>query len=299
MKKIDIAKWLKEDMGFTDAEVADLVPKFTPERVTKLESGYVNADTLATAQAEIADARAKLQTANDNLNAELAEWGKSQARDGQITQQMRDDLDAAKLKVTQLTSRVTRIATDAGLDPAKALEGIEQAAKKEEPTVPPVDLTGYLKQGDLSGVVNMALTLPAELQSIADEHFELTGKRLDTRTIIREIQTRAKVPAATRKSLDPREVWEETNKIADLRAARDQQIHDDEIKAAEERGRLAAQSEMATPGSTPPAGRHAPAFRIGSDGKPPASHVQRPQPMSGTMSAVTALRSGKYRTATK
>lgn len=292
---IDPVKWLKEDMGFSDDEVKELAPKFAGEKLTKLEGGYLRQSDYSKQMDALKKAQTDLAAANDRLNTEMAEWATVQANGEQITKKMRDDLDAAQLKVTQLTSRVTRIATDAGLDAAKALEGIDQVippTKKDDvPQLP--DLSGYARRDDLGGLANMALTLPAELQSIADEHFDLTGKRLDTRTIVKEIQTRATTKGNT-KSLDPREIWEEAHKIGDLREARDKKAHDDEIAAAVERGRQQAASEYATPGQAP-AGRHAPAFRVGEDGKTRESVLHRPQPGTGTNAAVSALRSGKYR----
>jgi hypothetical protein len=286
----DVTKWLKEDMAFSDAEIAELAPKLTP-KADALEKGYLRQSDYSKNMDALKKSQTDLSAANDRLTAEMAEWATVQAKNEPITKKMRDDLDAAQLKVTQLTSRVERIATDAGLDPAKALEGIDQVVvKKDEP--PPVDLSDYVKRGDLTGLASMSLNLPAELQSIADEHHELTGKRLDTRTIVRELQTRAGTKGNT-KTLDPREIWEEQHKIPELRATRDKKVHDDEIAAAENRGREAALSEIAVPGSTP-AGRHAPVFQ-NRENKPRESVLKRPQPGTTVNAAVGALRSGKYR----
>lgn len=288
----DVSKWLKEDMGFSDDEIKDLAPKFTP-KADVLDKGYLRQSDYSKNMDGLKKAQTDLAAANDRLTAEMAEWATVQAANEPITKKMRDDLEKAQLKVTQLTSRVERIATDAGLDPAKALEGIDQVVPPKKDDQPPVDLSGYVKTGDLGGLANMALTLPAELQSIADEHFDLTGKRLDTRTIVREIQARAGT-RGNQKSLDPREIWMEQHNIQTLRDDRSKKQHDDEISAAEARGREAALSEMAVPGSTPP-GRHAPVFHTTS-GKPRESVLQRPQPGTTVNAAVGALRSGKYRT---
>lgn len=291
---LDVVKWLKEDMGFSDAEVTELTPKFTGDRVAKLEGGYLRQSDYSKQMDALKTSQQQLSEANERLNTEMAEWATVQASGDKITKRMRDDLEAAQLKVTQLTSRVTRIATDAGLDPTKALEGVDVVVKPPDTTTPtPVDLSGYVKRDDIGGLANMALTLPAELQSIADEHFDLTGKRLDTRTIVREIQARASTRGNT-KSLDPREIWETDHKIPELRATAAQKVHDDEIAAAVERGRQQAVSEYATPGATPQ-GRHAPAFRVNDKGEAASSVLKRPQPGQTVNSAVAALRSGKYR----
>jgi len=291
---LDVVKWLQEDMGFSADESKELAPKFTP-KADAIEKGYLRQADYSKNMNELKTSQTALADANERLNAEMAEWATVQATGEKVTKKMRDDYEAAQLKVTQLTNRVTRLATDAGLDVTKALEGIDQTPPKkpDENQPAPVDLSGYVKRDDLGGLANMALTLPAELQSIADEHFELTGKRLDTRTIVREIQARA-TTKNNQKSLDPREIWEAEHKIADLRSARDKKAHDDEIAAAVERGRQQAASEYATPGQAP-AGKHAPAFRVSPDGKPHESVLHRPQPGTSTNAAVAALRSGKYR----
>lgn len=292
----DVPKWLKEDMGFSDDEIKDLAPKLTA-KADVLEKGYLRQSDYSKNMDGLKKAQTDLGAASERLTAEMAEWATVQAANEPITKKMRDDLDAAQLKVTQLTSRVTRIATDAGLDPAKALEGIDQVIPPKPTDAPaPPDLSGYVKREELSGLASMSLNLPAELQSIADEHFELTGKRLDTRTIIREIQTRAGT-RGNQKTLDPREIWEDQHKISELRADRDKKAHDAEITAAENRGREAAMSEIAVPGSTP-AGRHAPVFQT-ADHKPRESVLKRQQPGTTVNAAVGALRSGKYRTGSK
>lgn len=292
----DVLKWLKEDMAFSEDEIKDLAPKLTP-KADVLEKGYLRQSDYSKHMDGLTKAQTDLAAANERLTAEMAEWATVQANGEQVTKKMRDDYDAAQLKVTQLTSRVQRIATDAGLDPQKALEGIDQVVvPPKQVETPPVDLAGYVKRDELTGVVSMSLNLPAELQSIADEHHELTGKRLDTRTIVREIQTRAQTRGNT-KSLDPRAIWEEQHKIPELRTTRDKKTHDDEISAAEARGREAAMSEMSVPGSTPP-GRHAPVFTTPAN-KPRESVLKRPQPGTTVNAAVGALRSGKYRAGTK
>lgn len=289
----DTLKWLKEDLAVADDVAADLAAKLAPV-ADKIEKGFLRQADYSREMNGLRKAQTDLAAANDRLTNEMAEWATVQASGDKVTKKMRDDLDAAQLRVTQLQSRVTRIATDAGLDPTKALEGIDTVVTPPARTdQPPVDLSDYAKRDDLAGIVNMALSLPAELQAIADEHFDLTGKRLDTRAIVQEIRTRS-TTARNQKSLDPRTIWEETHKVGELRETRDRAAHDKEISAAEARGREAAISEMSIPGQAP-AGRHAPAFRTGADGHAPTSALKRPQPGSGTNSALSALRSGKYR----
>jgi hypothetical protein len=80
-------------------------------------------------------------------------------------------------------------------------------------------------------------------------------------------------------------------KAAESRAA--------EIAAAEARGREAALSSLEVPGAHQTRSvRPSPVLSQAGEGgnfKPRTSVLQRPQPETGTMAAVAAFRSGKYR----
>lgn len=289
----DVNKWLTEDMGFTADEAKAMLPSFTPERISKLEAGHLRQADYSRAMNDLKKSQDDLTAANTRLNEEMAEWARVQAEGTGITKKMRDDLEAAQLKVTQLTQRVTRIATDAGLDPAKALDGIDQAPLKP-PTSPAPDLTGYARTDDinrqLGSLANMALTLPAELYAIATEHQQLFNQPLDVRPITREIETRAST-RNNQKSLDPRQIWEELHKVPDRRteiAAAERKAAED---AAYERGVNDARSQQVVPGSHTVPGAHAPIF--GQKGR--ESVLKRPQPGQTVNAAAAALRTGKYR----
>jgi hypothetical protein len=185
---------------------------------------------------------------------------------------------------------MTRLAEEAGLDPKKALEGIDQTPppKKDEP--PPIDTSKFVGVDQLGHVSSYLFGLIAELPMLAQEHFELTGERLDTRALRAEIEKRSKDKGA---NLDPRTLWEETYAIPQKRVEKAKKEREAEISAAEERGYKKALTESSLP--VPPSmGKNSPLLRT-PDGKPRESILKRPQPEGAVHRAVAALETGKYR----
>jgi len=291
----DVRALLKQSNQFTDEQIS----AYSAGQLHAIGEGYMRQSdydaAMNTGKAELAKAQTDLETANQRVLAEMAEWAEIKRKDGVVTQKMRDDLDAAQARVLALQQRVTRIATDAGLDPAKALEGIDQTPPPPPKPAAP-DLTGVVKTEEFNQqfgtLANMALTLPAELDALRDEHQELFGKRLDTRTVIKELQTRANT-RGNQKTLDPRAIWEELNGVAARReavTAENQAKRDAQMR---EEGRVAALSEATVPGSVTSPGRHSVVFGE----KARESALKRPQPGQTTNAAAAAFRTGKYRNA--
>jgi hypothetical protein len=291
-----IPQWMKADLALTDDEAKVLDPLLTEDRVKKLDEGHLRQADYSKKMNELGGAQTKLDEASTKLEAEIAEWATVQANGEQVTKKMREDMEAAQLSVTKLQQRVRSIATDAGMDPEKALEGINVVVKKADETPIAPDLTGYVKVSDLNGqlgsLASMALKLPAIFAKIGREHRALTGQDLDEQAIVTEIERRANTKGNS-KSLDPIAIWEEQHAIPEKRTAAAKKQHDDEIAAAEARGREAAMSEASVPGQQPQ-GRHAPVFQTGGEKR--ESVLKRPQPGQTVNAAVSALRTGKYRT---
>lgn len=288
--------FLKDDVGFSDEQLAGM----NAAQLNKLADAVMRQQdydsAMNTGKAELAAAQKKLDDANAALNAEMAEWATIQSQGGQITAKMQKDLEAAQAKVAALTARVTHVATQAGIDPKTALDGLETVTPSPAPAPTPgaaPDLAGYVKLEDFNRgygeLAQAALRLPAAFARIQREHTQLFGAPVDEQSIIDEIQSRAST-RGNKKSLDPIVIWEEQHKVADKRAEVEAAKRQAEITAAEQRGREAALSEINVPGNHTPTGRHAPVF--GAERK---SVLQRPQPQSTTNAAAAALRSGKYR----
>lgn len=296
--KLEAKTWLKE-VGFEDAQVEELAAKFTAAQLEKIAEGYMRQSDydrqMNDGKAEIEKAQADLAAANDRFNAELADWAKVQAEGKSVTTKMQADLEKAQADVFRLTQTFRRVATEHGIDAEAALKDVNVVTEPPKPpAAPQVDLTGYAKADQLGQIANLALTLPAELATLAQEHHDLTGKNLDQKALVAEIQKRATTRGNT-KSLEPRQVWEEMHNIPTVRAEAEQKRFDAAIKDAEERGRQRAITESALPGGAvaPGSGKHAPIF-----GKR-ESVLGRPQPGSTVNAAVVALRQGKYRQGAK
>lgn len=287
---IDINKWLKDEMQFSDAEVAEIAPKFAA-KAQIVERGYLAQADYSRMSNELQAAKTAHTAASDRLNAELAEFAELQASgnvDLSASRQRIDKLEADMLKRDQA---VRRLATAAGEDPDAVLTALGTAPNPNpNPSpAPGIDTTKFVTVEAYNALATAAISLPAELMAIGDEHFALTGVRLDPRTVVTELNARAGAPR-NQKSLNPRVIWEELNGIPAKRAAKATADHDAEIAAAVERGKQEALTNLQVPTGGSPAARHAPVLV-----NRPASVLQRPQPGSAVASAVNAFNSGKYR----
>lgn len=294
---LDVKKWLIEEMGFSEAEAAEIAPKYTAERAAKLESGYVAANdraAVAAARQDIDSAKAELKAANDRLNAEIAEWATMTAAEKAQSTELRDSLHASQAEVLRLQQTVQSVAAQAGIDPSTVLPKAEVKVPVE--TKPTIDTSKFVNTDHFSTLMSFMADLPAQLQYIAEQHKELTGKTLDTRTIVAEVKKRAGQKDAV---VDPVKIWEDMHNIPTVRADRDKATREAEIAAAEQRGEERARTNLAIPGaSTTRSARPSPVLgQRANDGHMAArtSVLKRPQPETGVNAAAAAFRSGKYR----
>ena len=286
----DIDGFLK-DLGTNEEESKTLRTALgTPERLSLLEKNQLRQADYSKQSNALKDEQQKLTLAQDRLNAEAAEWATLSANERAQATTLRDSLNASEQKVLALQQRVQKVAVDAGLDPQKALEGIEQVVKKEEPKVAPIDTSKFVDAATFGSMSEYLFNLSVELPQIAAEHFELTGERLDTRAIRAEITERSKQKNA---NLDPRAIWEEKFQIPQKREAKDTAARAEEIKQAELRGAERARSEFTLP-TAPTSGINSPLLKA-TTGEEHKSVLHRPAPESGVRSAAAALSSGKYR----
>lgn len=292
---LDAKKWLMEELGFSAEEADALSPKFTAERLGKIETSVGLLSANAAAQREIEANRAELQRANDQLSREMAEWATlTQSEKNQATE-LQAALEASRVRATQLETRLTNLATQHGVDPKSLLEGTTPVPEVPVKRQPAADEPRYVPMDAFSTVANFNLDLAGALTYIAQEHQELTGKRLDTREIVSEIKARSQKQGAT---VDPIAIWEEKYGIPKIRTDRETAARAEEIRLAEERGAQRVRTEIEMPGPTPP-GRHSVVFgrrdQAGTVTQPRTSVLSRPQPQTTVQNAVAALRSGKYR----
>lgn len=286
----DLDGFLK-DLGATSEEEAALRAALgKPERLSVLEKNQLRLSDYSKQMNDLGKAKTELETTKARLDAEAVEWATLSASEKAAATELRSSLEKLQARELMLTQRVQRIAADAGLDPAKALEGIDQAPppKKDEP--PPVDTSKFVDNERFGQLGNYLFTMATELPMLAQEHFELTGERLDTRALRTEIEKRAAVKGA---NLDPRAIWEDVHQIAAKRQAKDQAAREAEIKAAEQRGFERARTEAALP-IAPSAGTRSPLLKAVDPATHP-SKLNRPAPEQGVRSAAAALATGKYR----
>ena len=286
----DIKKWLKDDLQMSDDDVA-LVETKLASKAAIIESGYLAQGDYSRKMNELGTAQTALTAKNAQLDAEALEWANMTAAEKKANGDLKASIDKLEQEKLQLTQRVKRVATDAGLDPAKALEGLETEAVVVKPPVvtSTIDESKFVTREMYNGLAATAIRLPSLLMTMAREHKALTGEDLNTDAIVAEIEARANT-RGNQKSLDPRQVWEDTHQISAKREAKRVADHNTEIAAAVERGRTEALSEVQLPTGGSVSGRHAPVLVSGRE-----SILKRPQPGSSIAGAVAAFQSGKYR----
>ena len=303
---LDLKAHMKTAWKLSDEDIEKVFPVLTPV-AGEIEKDGLRLQDYNRSMDKLRTDQQALKDANDRLNAEMVDWAATQSAGEPITKKMRDDLAKAQGEVARLQSVITTRATELNLDPKEVI-GEAAPAQPAQPVQPAIDTDKFLTREDhqraLGEFTSYLMTLPAELQQIAQEHHALTGEYLDTRTIVSEIQTRARdkgnrnSDGTVKKPIDARAIWEEQHQITDKRAAAATAAHDKEITEAEERGRQAARTEAALPmGATP--GRHAPVFRkAGETRDHMVQHAQRPTNVARAdriTSAATALSEGRYR----
>lgn len=289
--EFDVKQYLMTDMGFDEATATEMAAKFKPEQVERVTARTAK---LTAEEKRIAETQRQLAEANDKLNREMAEWATLSAEDKRQAEDLRAQLEESQRAAFALQQKLTRVATDAGIDPKTVLEGTTVVEPKK-PEPPAVDLSKYVARDQIAPVVQFQMELAAAIPHIVEQHRELFGKPLDPRSIVKEIQARAQKG----ENVDPVAVWEEMHKVADRRAALAEETRTKELAAAEARGYEKARTESALPTVQQP-GRHAPVFmRPGDNGAVARTSVlNRPRPQSTALSAAQAFRSGKYRSAT-
>lgn len=299
--EFDTLKWLKEDLGFSEADAKALLPKFEPVKA-KVAGGYLRQADFSRAmnegKQELDRLQTELKTKDAQLTREMAEWASLQQGDDKKVEALRTDLEQTRLEKFQLEQRIRSVAEEHGIDVTKIITtapgqppvpGQPPAPIPGQPPPSPIDTSKFVGMEQFGGVVDYMLSLPAELAAIGYEHQQLTGEVLDTRPLVQELKARVakKTPA------DIRTIWEETHKIPALRETKTKEKYDADIKAAEERGRNAARSEAALPGQHP-AGHTAPVFTKIGAGSEGGSKLQRPAAGASTRGFAESLASRKY-----
>ena len=283
----DTKQWLT-DLGFTEAEIGELAPKFET-RADSLEKNQLRQADFSRAQDALKKQQEEVATLKAQEEQYINEWATLTATEKATGQRLRVEKEQAEARALALTQRLTRMAEEAGLDPKKALEGIDHPPpKKEDP--PPIDTSQFVRGDQLGTISSYLFGLIAELPMLAQEHFDLTGERLDTRALRAKIEEQSKQKGA---NLDPRALWESTYNIPEKRATKAKQEREAELAAAEKRGYDKARTEQALP-VPPSTGMNSPLLRT-VDGQPRESILKRPQPEQGVRKAAEAIASGKYR----
>lgn len=295
----DLAKFLSDDLRLSGDELSAVqtVLAANPARVKALEDATLRQSDYSAKSAALQKQEKALKDADDRLTAEIAAAAQLEAQGRELTTRQKQDLDAAKLRVFKLEQSIQELATAQGVDP-KTILGDGPPAVAPAPVTPAIDTSKFVNTDAFGNMSAFQFNLAMELPMIAHEHFELTGERLDTRSLGAEILKRANTKGA---NADPRSVWEETHGIAEKRTAKATEKYNTEITAAEKRGREAAMSEMALPhgGSPQPVpgrtSRPSPILhRTDDKGNPVKPIATREQPQSRTNAAASAMRQGTY-----
>ena len=318
---LDFPKWLKDEMGMTDEEVAlhqgTLGAIFTPERQAKLETGYANAAQLASLtaahQAKVTADQERLTQAQQQLDDQILAWGQQENLTKAQREKLEQDYARAAANVAALTATLRTTAMAAGV---ADVDAIVNAALQAAPggagtpapvvnppagapnTMPPTfDPKQFIPAEMLPRMMNVMVAAPAVYAQIGREYHALTGEFVDETKLATELQRRMGDPR-NQKSLELKDIYEEMYDVPAKRAAAEQKRIDGLIAAARAEGHQAGLSEAALPGSgqmhnSMPVGHHSPVLAAAA-GRTPA--MQRPGfGAERNAGAVAAFQSGKYR----
>lgn len=285
----DTKKWLIDDLGFSAEDAEAMLPKFA-DRADKLEKGYLRQSDYSKSMNDVSKTQKALDDANAKLNGEMAEWAELTAAEQTKATALRERIEKSDARAFELEQKLTRVAEENGIDP-KTLLGTEPA--KPAPKAAEFDADGFSKTFDakLGGIANYMLDLNAELPAIAQEHFELTGERLDTRAFIAGIKDDIKTGKTG--NLDPVKRWEAQYQIPTKRSEKATKDIDQRIATARAEERQSVLSEQSLPNTQPRQGTHSPLFTATQATS--GSVLKRPQPSQRMAGAVAALATGKYR----
>jgi hypothetical protein len=286
MSVFDAKDFLTTELGFTPEEAAELAPKFSGERETKLKGAVLRQRDYS--QKMDAEA-ARIKTIEERLEAEAAEWASLTATEKAAAGDIRKQLEDSQRELLRHQQAFTRVAQEAGVDPKTYLDsGGAGTPPVTPPATPAIDTSKFASADQQRALAQMALRIPAQIASLTVQHRALTGEDLDPTALVDELERRASTKGNT-KPLDLKSIWEEQHDIPNRRAAVDKAKFDTAIADAEKRGREAALSEASLPPGAMPTGKHSPVFAARE------SKVSRPQPGVGLQSAIAAFRTGKYR----
>jgi len=299
---IDLRAWLTE-IGVAADKIDTVLPIIEPT-AANIEKATLRQSDYSRVMNDVRTQQTALDAANQRVNNELLEVAEMRAAGEPITAKMRTDLENSQAEVARLSSRLNTLAVQAGIDPATI---VPVQAPPQRTDAQAVDLSGYVKTDEvnrqLGQFADYFVTFPAELQSIAQEHFDLTGERLDARTIAAEIRTRAgdkhnrRADGTLVKPVDARSIWEEKHDIATKRAAKATSDMDARLNAAREEGRQQVRTEAALPGATP-IGHHAPVFKRPGDAQAPKTPRPSQSAHNDRISgAAAAIATHRYRPA--
>lgn len=277
---------LKSEWGLDGDDLKTVLGVLKP-KADVIGKGYLRQSDYSREMDKINTLRSELDTNNEKLNADLAEFATMTAGEQGEATKLRERIESAETKAFQLTQKITRYAETNGLDVKEVLGDVEPAKKVD----PPVAFDDKALRGELrtqiGGVASYLLDLNASIDDIADEHQRLTGQRFNRKEFIAGIK--ADIAAGKTENIDPVRRWEAAHNIPTLRSEAATKQREAERAADREEGRMAGLSERALPGEGRP-GENSPVFKMGGESK-----LQRPQPSTRLQGAVSALATGRYR----
>ncbi len=284
----DTKAWLINDLGYTEAEATELLPRFAG-REEKLASGQLRQADYSKHMNGLKDQEAGLKATSDRLNKELAEWAEIKGADSSEAAQIRARLELVEQEKLTIQQTLERVATENGLDLKTLLPEKKVEPKVPETKTPTFDENKFVSREQLGAVTAVLLRNPAQLLAISQQHQALFGEPLPDAGPLYDkfVAAAAKDPNASLMR-----VWEDEFKVPEKRQEVAAAKYTADIAAAEARGAENARSQAAIPGQQAP-GHNAPIFtKLGAEG---GSHLQRPQAGASTRSFATSLASGKYR----
>lgn len=244
--------WLA-GLDLSDEERRTLEPVLAKEPVQKklreqvlMRSDYSkHMDALTKEKQELeAQLQAKLKEADEYAQG-LASWkgtaDKTLEERNQELAKLQSELQATK-------EAMSKISTEYGIDPSQYVQPSQPAVpvKAFDESI----LGNFVKTDDFQKAVSETMQFPniaAELMDIANEHYELYGKRLPS--------TRKLVEEAIQAKKSIRDTWAQEFKVEERRAELAKKAHDEELDRVRQETEARVRSELKIPAQRPNAAR--------------------------------------------
>lgn len=292
-----LESWLK-DLDLSEDEMRIVSPLFSkPERTEKLKGSVLRQSEFSRKMNDLDKQKAELEASileKEQLIAadaqKLGAW--KQTADKTLTDTA-EALEKERVERFKLAQKMERLATQYGEDPKQWLSTEDVTPPPKEP-VKAVDTSEYDKKyfsredaDKFGNELRLVPDLAAEFHDLAEEHYELFGKRLKMGPLVQEARKSKKLL---------REQWAEQYKVEERRKELSEKAIEERIQARVSEEKQKILSEHKLPVTRSGDGDGSPLLQMREDLRL-AGKERKSQGSSAVDAAVKAYNTGKYKEA--